>query len=175
MLNFIIKNFKKIILLSSITILFGVIVCTLLIVYNIYVTGFQTEKTNIKYYSYALRCCRDKEQCSHFPLKIPKNAQNTNFYYYSAGLGGQTILLEIKENKTYINDIIKNPIYTKLSKEEVNYIFTHARGNKKNIDKHNYTFYKLNTNKNHTPFSGFGGIATDNNTKILYFYINPEG
>ena len=179
-MKFLSKNLKKIFQNFLLTILLLVVLCTLLVGYNIFKTGFSTENTNIKYYHSALLNCRDKEGTIHFPAEIPPNAKDIYFYSYSSGLGGQTILLHFKIDEKFIQNEMDNHSYNKISTTDVNYIFSHGRGNLKNFSSKQYTFYELKRkidNNAKTEFStaGYSGIATDNSlTQILYYYINPE-
>lgn len=170
---------KKILLFLFLIIFVLVTAYVLIVGYYIYKTGFQTEETDIKYYNSAICNCRDKEGCKHFPQKISDELPDIKFYYYSAGLGGQTILLEFNTDKNFVDNEIKKPIYKKLSSEEINYIFVHARGNRRNIYTNFNDFYGLKRDskkQDNNLFTGFGGIAVNKDkTKILYYHINPEG
>lgn len=179
MLKILIKNLKKMILFVFLIILFGTISYTIFTACNIYKTGFSEEKTDIKYYNSAIANCRDKEGIKQFPQKIPDSA-DINFYSYSSGLGGQTIILSYKADKQFIKSEISKPIYEKLSAKDVSFIFSHARGNKHKISPNSYTyFYSIKrdlANKERNFLTGFGGIATDKDlTHIMYYHINPEG
>ena len=115
-------------------------------------------------------------------LTIPNAAKDIQFYSYSSGLGGQTILLHFEIDKDYIKNEIDNSNLKKISADEIGFIFSHARGDRQQIhqDLYNY-FYEIkrdytNKDKYEIIWNGFGGIAVDKNfTRILYYYVNPEG
>ena len=182
MLKFLLKNFKKIILFTFLIALFTVTIFVIIIAYDIYKTGFSTETRNIKEYQTELNDSRDKEAAAIFPKEIPNAAKEIQFYSYSSGLGGQTILLQFEIDKNYIKNEIDNSNLKEISSDEICFIFSHARGDRQkfNLDIYN-SFYGIkrdytNKDKYEIIWNGSGGIAVDKNfTHILYYYINPEG
>lgn len=182
MLKFLSKNFKKILLYTFLAIFFTAISLVIFIVYDIYKTGFSTETQNIKKYQIELNDSRDKEAVSIFPAKIPNTANEIQFYSYSSGLGGQTILLQFRIDQNFIRKEMNNSNLKKLSPDEINFIFSHARGNREQIHQDLYTyFYEIkrdytNKDKYEIIWNGFGGIAVNKDlTRIMYYYVNPEG
>ena len=159
-----------------------IVICAIwasLLFCHILKTGFSTEYFDVKYYPMVVNDIRDKDNAVHFPKTIPPEAKDVQFFYYSSGMGGETLYLGFDIDESYIENE-KKKIYLKtVQKDEAAHYFGFARGSYRMSADRYSDFYLIkselvNPNSEQLFFSGYGGIATKKGS-ILYYYVNPEG
>lgn len=186
MLKKIIKNFSKLLVVSTLISVICVFIIALYFICYAYKTGLCTEYNNISDYYKALNDVRAEDGIVQFPKEIPQNAKEIVFFYFSGGFYHQRMFLEFKIDDKYITNELNNYKFLKaISAKDAeiwnNFYNVEQAKSEANIDTQKYDYYAIDNKRNknlyeHKIFPYYCGIGVDqNNKKIFYYYINPEG
>ncbi len=137
--------------------------------------------TDIKYYKKALTKISYQERIKHFPLKIPKNAQDVELYeYYGNWHGSEGITLKITIDSEYIENELKKYKYVDIknySSYNAEQPFIESDNGRIKID--GCKLYVINDREHekleghHFPYS-YGFCIFKDKNQIIYYYTNPD-
>lgn len=126
--------------------------------------SFRYEKALKKFIGY------DKEGVKHFPKELPQSASKVEFEK-SVHHTGRSFYLKMNVNEQWIKEQINSHKYIEVVLPG-NYTFKYRWLTQK-IEKGEFTYYPLYIEESNSYSQYYYGIAADeDNTQIIYFYVN---
>lgn len=158
-------------IIRFLVILFAIFFVFLFILYHLGEKHIVIKNTHK--YEKALSIIKEQGKIIHFPKTIPDSAQKVKLYCYTSKFNGETLLLQFKTDKTYIEQELKKYKFINTDgKQEQLYNFYAGNG----IKPDGFIFYVLDNEDNrykyveHFPFFNGIGVNKDLN-EILYYYF----
>ena len=150
----------------------------LFILISIILNNLTTPQTpNIQKYTISLENITENQySISHFPNKIPNEAENYYFFIDQNFQGYNIHYLKFNINDKYLKNVLKenkDNICRKLEYKDITKYYKHINNlvDYNNKDKNSYTAYFLkNQNKDPDYISGF--LISYKTKEIIYFYAN---